>query len=317
MELDQLRAVIAVAEAGGFTKAAQVLASTQPTLSRQVKALERDVGRPLFDRLGRRVALTPFGEQFVERARPLLTRADALLSAGRDPGAELAGELRLGVADSVILSRFPPILERFQRRHRAVHVHIETATSPALMRWVREGRCDAGLCMLPMAHPGLALRPLWTDRFVAIAPPCHPLSGKRSVSLQTFAAQRQIVIRAGTLSHQVLTAAYQSEGLSLVPDMDFDNFHLIAEFVAAGIGVGICSATVAEPFLEAGRVARVRIAAIDRLSRRLGLALHADREAAGPLQALVAEIDRVKREERGSTRGASRGRGRGKTRSRR
>ena len=130
MDLDHLRTFVAVAEAGGFTKAATVLASTQPTLSRQVKALELSLGQPLFERLGRRVELTPFGKQFVQRARPLLAQVDALFSSASEVAGELTGELRLGVADSVILSNFPPVLERFMRRHPGMHVHIQTSTSP-------------------------------------------------------------------------------------------------------------------------------------------------------------------------------------------
>lgn len=291
MELDQLRAFVAVGEAGGFTRAAAVLASTQPTLSRQVKALETELGQTLFDRLGRRVTLTAFGKDFHKRARSLLADADALLVAGSEVSGRVAGELRIGVADSVVLSRFPRILERFNHRYPNVRAHIQTGSSPQILSWVRDGRCDAGLCMLPQAHPGLLLRPLWRDRFVAIAAPRHALAGRRVV-LETFAAERQIMISPHTLSHQVLTAAYQSQGLSLVADMDFDSFHLIAEFVAAGVGVGVCSSIVAQPYLKAGRVKRVHIGAIDRLDRRLGLVLHTGRAASPLLTALVALINR-------------------------
>ena len=144
MNLDQLRAFVAVSEAGGFTRAARFLASTQPTLSRQVKALEGEVGQPLLDRLGRRVALTPFGADFLPAAKALLSEADALVASGRKVSGHLTGELRLGVADSVVLSRFPRILERFGNRHAAVQTHIETGLSPEILGWVRNGRCDAG-----------------------------------------------------------------------------------------------------------------------------------------------------------------------------
>jgi DNA-binding transcriptional LysR family regulator len=291
VELDQLRAFVAVAEAGGFSRAARVVASTQPTLSRQVGALERELGRPLLDRLGRQVTLTAYGTEVLDRARTLLSQADALAGRSGAAAGELSGELRLGVADSVILSRFPPILERFKRKHGGVTVHISTATSPQILAWVRSGRCDAGLCMLPEAHPGLVMRPLWTDRFSVLVQPCHVLADQR-VTLGEFAAQRQMVIAPGTLSHQALAAAWQAEGLSLNADMDFDNFSLIAEFVAAGVGVGVVSADVAKPFLESGRVARVKVEPIDRLRRRLGLALHKDHVAAGPLGALIDEIDK-------------------------
>lgn len=156
---------------------------------------------------------------------------------------------------------------------------------------MRNARCDAGLCMLPRAHPGWMLRPIWNDRFVAIVAPTHRLAGRRA-ELAALAAERQIVIRPGTLAHQVLAATYQAAGLSLVSEMHFDNFQLIAEFAAAGAGVGLCSELVARPYLDAQRVARVRVAAIDKLPRPLGLVPRADCAGNAVLAALVAEVDR-------------------------
>ena len=304
MELDQLRAFVAVAEAAGFTRAAAVMASTQPTLSRQIGALERELGRPLFRR-GRKLELTPYGHEFLGGARDLLARADALAApragargardaGGRAADADLEGELRLGIADSVLMGRFAGVLETLGRRHPRLRVHVTTGTSPEILSWVRGERCDAGLCMLPRAHPGLVLRPVWNDGFVALVAPGHRLAGRRA-ELATLAAERQIVIRPGTLAHQVLAAAYQAAGLSLVSEMHFDNFQLIAEFAAAGAGVGLCSAIVARPYLESKRVARVKVAPIDALPRPLGLVLRAGSPGSAPLAALVAELDRAGR----------------------
>jgi DNA-binding transcriptional LysR family regulator len=291
MQLEQIRAFLAVVEARGFTRAAQVLQTTQPTLSRQVAALERDLGHALFDRLGRSITLTAFGERVLQPARQLLADADALRETGSHLEGRLTGELRLSVADSVVLSRLPRVLKPFTRRHPDITLHLKVGTSPQILQWVREGGCDVGLCMIPSAHPGLSLRSLWRDRFVSLVPPGHRLAGKRT-TLAEFSRERAMVIRPGSLSHQQLTAAYLAEGLSLVADMDFDNFHLITEFVAAGVGVGISSETVARPFLKRGSVARARIPAIDRLPRQLGLALRAERTQGGAVDALIAEIQK-------------------------
>jgi DNA-binding transcriptional LysR family regulator len=141
--------------------------------------------------------------------------------------------------------------------------------------------------MLPRAHPGLVLRPLWTDRFTAIAPPGHVLARRRA-DLERLAAERLVVIRPGTLAHQVLASAFQSAGLTLVADLHVDNFQTLAEFVAAGAGVGLLPAEVARPALRQRRVKVVRVAAIERLERRLGLVLRAGGPVPAARGALVA-----------------------------
>ena len=116
MELTQLEAFVAVAEAGGFSRAAARLVTTQSTLSRQVKALEDELGRPLFDRLGRRVELTNFGRESLERVRAILAQTEALSTSGQAKSGEATGLLRLGVADSVALEPSSP--HPFHRRKR-------------------------------------------------------------------------------------------------------------------------------------------------------------------------------------------------------
>lgn len=292
MELGQLQAFVAVAEAGGFSRAASLLVSTQPTLSRQVKALEIELGHPLFDRLGRRVELTQFGEDCLEKARQILALSEALANSVNSSHGRATGVLRLGVADSVVLRRFPPILKRFQEKHPGVRVRVQTGSSPEILAWVREGVCNAGLCMLPLSHPELALREVWEDEFACIVPPGHALAG-RTVDLATFARERQIAIAPGTLSHQVITTAFQAAGLSLAPDMTFDDFQMIVDLVHAGMGVGIVSSHVASEQLACEGVGLARVPEIAALRRSIGLALHADKRVEGALAAFVAELEGV------------------------
>ena len=290
MDFFQIQAFVSVAEAGGFSRAAVLTASTQPTLSRQVRALEEALGHPLFARLGRQVHLTPFGQETLARARALLAQAEALRGSARSAVGKVRGSLTLGASDSVVLGRLPGLLKLFLRHHPGVRVQVRTASSPEILSWVREGSCDAGLSMLPKVHPGLAFRPLWEDRFVALSPPRHPMAG-RQASLADFARERQISIHPRTLSHQTLTGVFQEAGLPLVPEMVFDSFSLVVAFVGSGLGVGISSLAVAEPALRRGQVARVQVRAIDEIPRRLGVALHAGREPEGPLAAFLEELE--------------------------
>lgn len=291
MELSHLRTFIAVAEAGGFSRAARLIASTQPTLSRQVLGLERELGRPLFDRLGKRVVLTHYGQEVLTRARRLVSEADALAASGHSDRGQLTGLIRLGAADSVILGRLPRLLQRFQNRFPGVRVHVKTGSSLEILTWVREGQCDAGLCMLPGVLPGINLIPLWTDRFLPVVPAKHRLAQKKSVTLDEFVAERQIAIRRDTLSHQVITSVFQAGGHSFVPDMVFDTFHMVLEFIASGLGVGIATSLAIEEIPRKSRVTPIRLKEFQKASRRLGVALHVDRIAEGPLAAFLEEVE--------------------------
>lgn len=291
MDITHLRAFVAVAEAGGFSRAANLLVSTQPTLSRQVAALEKELGRLLFDRLGRRIELTNFGRDCLEQTRTILSHVDALAASGVANG-KVSGSLRIGCADSVVLRRFPAVLQKFQQQYPGVRIRVRSGSSPQILDWVRDGLCDAGLCMLPGVFPELKLKGIWEDEFVAISPPEHSLAGE-SVSLATFAKETQISIQEGTLSHQSLVAAYQAEGLSYVPEMSFDNFQLVVDLVRAGMGVAIVSRHVAESVLKRGQVVEVQVEGIGVMRRSLGLAVHAERVMDGALAAFCEEFDLV------------------------
>lgn len=291
MELVQLEAFVAVAESGGFSRAAARMGGSQPTLSRQVRALELELGRSLFDRIGRRIELTRYGAEVLDLARDILSRTEALAGSGRLPVGSLMGSIRIAAADSVVMQRLPKFIRRFRKQHPGVHPHLHTGLSPDILAWVREGRHDVGLCMLPESYPELALIELWRDSFVAIAPRDHELAGKRA-TLDEFAAERQVAIEPGTLSHQVLQSTFHAAGLSYVADMTLDSFQVICDLVAAGLGVGIVGGQVGEARIKRGQVARVRIRDLDRLPRSLGIAVHAERTIEGPLEAFLAELER-------------------------
>jgi DNA-binding transcriptional LysR family regulator len=189
----------------------------------------------------------------------------------------------------VVLARLPDVLRRLARRHPRLSVRLRTATTPEILTWVRERSADAGLCLLPQAHPGVVLRPLWQDSLVAIAPRGHALAGRRA-PLARFAAEPQVLLRGGTLTQQALAAAWQAEGLALAPQLVVDTFHQVLELVAAGLGVGVVSALEARDALRRGRVARVRVAALDGLPRPLGLVLPAGGDTPPAVAALLEVV---------------------------
>lgn len=170
MELRQARYFLAVATHQSFTRAAESLHLSQPSLSVQIAALEEELGARLFDRLGKRVILTQAGEVFHRHAERLLREADQAAQTIRDLAGGRGGRLRVGALSTVNSYLVPPLVSEFRRRFPLVQIHIEALPSAEIARGVTEGRLDLGLCLLPVGSDRLAVTPLFEERLVLVAP---------------------------------------------------------------------------------------------------------------------------------------------------
>ncbi len=147
---DLLRTFIAVNDHGGFTRAAEVVHLTQAAVSMQVRKLEELVGRELFIRQGRSVALTPEGETLARHARQILKLQDEAISALAQP--EVKGMVRLGIPDDY-LSLLPPIFNQFSRTHPKVRVEIICRQSSEIHDMMRREELDLALVTANCGNP--------------------------------------------------------------------------------------------------------------------------------------------------------------------
>lgn len=143
MTLVQLRHLISLAQTGSFTRSAEALFLTQPALSRSIRALEDELGQPLFDRVGRRSLLTPFGEETLRRARPLVADADELAGSGRAMQAGHSGTVRIGLGAGPGAMLTTPLLTTMARQHPAIHVEVSRGHTDVLTAALRERALDA------------------------------------------------------------------------------------------------------------------------------------------------------------------------------
>jgi DNA-binding transcriptional LysR family regulator len=143
MTLVQLRHLISLAQTGSFSQSAAALFLTQPALSRSIRALEAELGQPLFDRLGRVSELTPFGHQAVERARELVLAADDLRDAGRLAGEGFDGVLRIGMGSGPGAMLMTPLLLKVAQERPRLRVEIARAGTERLVQALRERALDA------------------------------------------------------------------------------------------------------------------------------------------------------------------------------
>src|SRR5260221_5405241 len=235
-----LRAFHAVAAEGGFTRAAASLHVSQPTLSSQVKALEAAYGVRLFERRGRKVIPTALGRDLLEITRRLFSlegEADALLSASR--GLK-HGHLRVG-ADAPY--HIIGALADFGRRYPGVRLSLVTGNSETLLQGLIEHSTDVAVIANVAGDPRLHALPLRSDRLVAFVDRRHPWARRRQIRLDELGGRRLVLREVGATTRRLFEAAMARQGLALGEVLEIGSREAVREAVAAGLGVGIVSAS--------------------------------------------------------------------------
>lgn len=177
MTLVQLRHLVSLARTGSFSKSAAALFLTQPALSRSIRALEVELGQPLFDRIGRHSELTPFGRDAVERARELLLAADDLQGSGRLTGDDQQGVLRIGMGSGPGAMLMTPLLLKMAQERPRLRVEIARAGTDVLVHALRERSLDALVVDARSLRPApdLNIHDLHDMRGAFMVRPGHPL----------------------------------------------------------------------------------------------------------------------------------------------
>src|SRR3954451_4668360 len=190
LDIRHLRYFLAVAEAGSFSRAADRLGISQPSVSQQMRDLEAGLRVPLFQRRGKRILLTPRGLIFQEHARALLHQVENLLHELNGEPGELRGELRLGVIPVLNVPLIPQLLGAFVADHPAISVTVEEISSTEIETALEEGRMDVGLGFLTRHSPNLHYERICTDQFALIVPRTHKWARRRTVDVSELHQER-------------------------------------------------------------------------------------------------------------------------------
>lgn len=217
MTLVQLRHLLAIADSGSFSRAAEALFVTQPALSRSIRALEDELGQPLFDRVGRRNELTPFGREVVQRARQLLFDADELSASGHGQREGRTGSLRVGLGSGPGAMLMTALLTRMATRHPKLRLAIARGQTDLLVQSLRDRRLDALVIDSRSLSPApdLHVQSLAEMRGAFMCRPGHPLA--QSTGALRFAAIRRFPIASSPLSDEVARALVEQYGPAAHP----------------------------------------------------------------------------------------------------
>lgn len=245
MDRPDLRAVIAVAETGSFTAAAEQLGVTQPAISRRIKDLESELNVRLFDRLGRDIRPTDAARLLLPKAREILLSmldAETLMASVDD---EVTGTLRLATSHHIGLHRLAPALQAFTAKYPDVRLDIRFEDSEEAHALVRAAESELAVVTLDPNGPGtLAYQPIWRDPLVFCAAVDHPLSTASNLNLAQLADYPCVLPDLATYTGRIVSELFASHGIRLQPSMATNYLETIAMLVNIGVGWSALPATM-------------------------------------------------------------------------
>ena len=241
LELGQLGCFVAAAEEMHFGRAAARLNTTQPTLSRQIQALERTLRVELFERANRTVKLTPAGRVFLPEAKRILFLAETATNLTRRAWQGEAGVIRLGFVASAGFVDLPIILRRAAEALPDVRIHLKEMTSAAQRDALLADIVDVAVLRPPIDHGKFGVLPLRTEAFFAALHVDDPRTELEQLELRDFDRQPFIMysVEGAGYSHAILSAMFDRAGVSPTITYHLDQNHTILSLVSAGFGAAL------------------------------------------------------------------------------
>jgi DNA-binding transcriptional LysR family regulator len=239
MEVRQLQIFRTLAEELNFTRTAEKVNTVQSNVTAQIKALEEELGTPLFDRLGRRVSLTDAGRNFL----PFALQALAAMDHGQRAlkiGAEPSGPLRIGAAESQLTYRLPEVLHAFRRRFPHVELIFSQHSTATVAHELEAGKFD-------MVIHGDNLQPyssiksirLRTERILLLAEASHPLASRSTVKPADLAAQNLLLTESGCSYREKLDRTLALANIRPANVTEFSSVEALKQCIALGMGIGL------------------------------------------------------------------------------
>jgi DNA-binding transcriptional LysR family regulator len=289
VEQRQLEFFVAVAEELNFTRAAHRTHAVQSTVSASIRALERELGAPLFDRTTTRVGLTEAGRALLPEARRSLDSLGQARAAVDGTRAAVTGSLRIGTLAGLTTVNLPALAGDFHRRHPGVHLslRVDAAGSDGLLAALRSRTLDVAFVGVEsLDHLGLHLSPITTFQPRLLVPAGHPLAGRDRVTRPELAGESFIDMPVGFCNRSRTDIDFHGAGLNRTVAVEVSDVTTIPGYVESGVGIALV------PPLANEATAKVVAIELDPPARSWTLAL-ARPATSDPTRATAALLDMV------------------------
>jgi len=281
MDLSALQAFVAVAQNASFSHAAEQLFVSQSAISKRIAQLETDIKAQLFDRIGRKVALTEAGHALLPRAQRLLNDAKELQRVVADLQGDIAGKLTMGTSHHIGLHRLPDPLRQFTQLHPNVELDIQFMDSEEACHAVEVGELELAIVTLPPSpRERLSLTTIWQDPLVFVAAKDHALCHQKA-SLADLAKHPAVLPSTHTYTRGILESLLRNEGLALNVAMETNYLETLRMLVSTGLGWSLLPKTLIADDIQEIKIPKVQ------LQRELGVVTHEKRSLSNAAQAMI------------------------------
>jgi DNA-binding transcriptional LysR family regulator len=288
MEVRQLKAIVAIADFGSFSAAAEALLTVQSNVSAHIKKLEHELSTTLIDRATGE--LTSTGEMAVARARRVIAELDALEADVRALQHDVTGTVRIGIIGTTARWLVPQVLDVAPVRFPDLRLVFVESTTTTLEAQLDSGYVDIAVLNLPHTSHDLLLTPLFEEELVLVTSRDHPFADRGEISVHEIDGVPILLPYRGTAFRGELDAAVAPLGVTLVPRAEVDSTRLIASLTFEGYGPAILPATAVPRYLQ-DRWATVSIREIP--PRIVGVAQRPRTLPSAPVRAVLDMLTEV------------------------
>ena len=289
MDIAALKAFVAVAESGSFSRAAETVFLTQPAISKRIAALEAELGTHLFDRIGRKVQLTEAGKALLGRAHTILMEVEDARRSITNLSGVIGGTLAMAASHHIGLHRLPNALKAYNQRYPDVQLDLKFMDSEGACAAIERGDLELGVVTLP-EHASADLRTIkiWDDPLEIVVGVDHPLAKEKTLKPITLLNYPAILPGPGTITRELILSALAPIRDGIDIGMATNYMEVLKMLAAIGLGWSALPHTLIDENLHILKIEGVKI------ERHLGIVLHRERSLSNAARAMIDIIEETK-----------------------
>jgi DNA-binding transcriptional LysR family regulator len=286
LDFGQIEAFVQVAMHNSFSRAAESLQLTQPSITARIQALEREMGEELFERGGRGVRLTDAGRVFLPYVERILQQLQEARDAVDDVRNVQLGSLRVGAAITISTYVLPNILHQFCQEYPGVEVVIRTGRSEQVLNMLQADEVQVGI-IRSLSVADIETIPLYDDEIVLVAYPDHPFARRGGCTISEAAREPIVLFDRGSSYYGMIHDIFRKAEVIPNVAMELDSLEATKRMVEEGLGIALVPLVTAQRELEQGILVRIELTDLQPIRRPISLVYRKNRKRSRTVQAFV------------------------------